>query len=69
MYFRWGDPRKVDHLEDLGVDGRITLKRTLRGGMGMHGLEWSGVGQAQMAGPCECGNEPSDSIKCGVFLY
>jgi len=26
--FRWGDPRERNHLEDLGVDGRITLKYT-----------------------------------------
>jgi len=23
--FRWGDQRERDHLEDLGVDGRIIL--------------------------------------------
>jgi hypothetical protein len=25
--FWWGDPRECDHLEDLGVDWRILLKR------------------------------------------
>jgi len=24
--FQWANPRKRDHLEDLGVDGRLTLK-------------------------------------------
>ena len=24
--FLWGDPREREHLEDLGVDGRIILK-------------------------------------------
>jgi hypothetical protein len=24
--FWWGDMREIDHLEDLGVDGRIILK-------------------------------------------
>jgi hypothetical protein len=26
------------------------------------------AGKEQMAGCCECGNEPSGSIKCGEFL-
>jgi hypothetical protein len=26
------------------------------------------VRQGQIAGTCECGNEPSGSIKCGEFL-
>ena len=29
-----------------------------------HGLDSSGSGQVQVAGTCECGNEPSSSIKC-----
>jgi hypothetical protein len=34
---------------------------------------WGGVGDEnsnrnKVAGNCECGNEPSDSIKCGEFL-
>jgi hypothetical protein len=28
-----------------------------------HGLDWSGSGQGQVAGTCECGNELSGSIK------
>ena len=28
----------------------------------------AGTGQGQVAGTCECGNEPSGSIKCGEFL-
>ena len=28
--------------------------------MWVYGLDW--------AGPCECGNEPSGSVKCGEFL-
>jgi hypothetical protein len=27
---------------------------------------WLGIGKG--AGTCECGNEPSGSIKCGEFL-
>ena len=27
-----------------------------------------GVGQGQVAGSCECGNDPASSTKCGEFL-
>ena len=33
-----------------------------------YGLDGVGSGQGQVAGTCECGNEPSGSIKCGKFL-
>jgi hypothetical protein len=36
--------------------------------MGRHGLDLPGSGQGQVAESCECGNEPSGSIKCGEFL-
>ena len=26
----WGDPRERDHLEDVGVDGRVILKRVFK---------------------------------------
>jgi len=32
------------------------------------GLDQSGLGWGQVAGTCECGNEPSGFIKCGEFL-
>ena len=32
------------------------------------GLDWAGPGQRQVADDCECGNEPSGSVKCGEFL-
>jgi hypothetical protein len=32
------------------------------------GLDRFGSGWGQVAGSCECGNEPSGSIKCGEFL-
>ena len=37
-------------------------------GCGGYGLDRAGSGQGQVAGTCECGNEPSGSIKCGEFL-
>jgi len=37
-------------------------------GCGGMGLDRAGSGQGQVAGTCEFGNEPSDSVKCGEFL-
>ena len=36
--FEWGNLRKGDHLEDLGVDGRIILKWILEKWHG--GMDW-----------------------------
>ena len=36
--------------------------------MWVYGLDWAGPGQGRVAEACECGNEPSGSIKCGEFL-
>jgi hypothetical protein len=49
---RWEDNIKMD-LQEVGCGG--------------HGLDSSGSGKGQVAGTCECGNEPSGSIKCGEF--
>ena len=35
--------------------------------MGMWG-DWVGPGEGQVADACECGNEPSGSMKYGEFL-
>ena len=32
------------------------------------GLDRTGSGWGRVAGTCECGNEPSSSMKCGAFL-
>ena len=31
-------------------------------------LDQYGSGQGEMAGTCECGDEPWGSVKCGEFL-
>ena len=33
-----------------------------------YGLVLAGSGYEQVSGTCECGDEPSGSIKCGEFL-
>jgi hypothetical protein len=53
--FWLGDLRGRDHLTDLGLDGRTIIKRIRRR-------------KGQVAGVCECGNEPSGFIQCGEFL-
>jgi len=62
--FWWGNLRGSDHLEDLGVDGRIILKWIFKNLDG--GLDW--IDLAQVAGSCECGNESLGSIKFEAFL-
>jgi hypothetical protein len=37
-------------------------------GSGRLGLDCSGSGLGQVAGTCECGNEPSGSTNVGEFL-
>ena len=53
---------------DPGADGRIILRWNFRKcDVGV----WTGStgsGQGKVAGTCECGNEPSSSIKYGEFL-
>ena len=59
--------RERDHLGDPGIDGRIILRWIFRKWVGG---AWTGSdsGQGQVAGTCECSNEPLGSIKCGEFL-
>jgi len=37
-------------------------------GAGGYGLDQADSIYGQVAGTCDCGNEPSGSIKCGEFL-
>jgi hypothetical protein len=60
--------RERNHLDDPDVDGRIILKWSFKKMVGRHGLYCYGSGEGRVAGACECGNERSGSIKCGVFL-
>jgi hypothetical protein len=55
-------------VEDLGVDGKVTLKWIVKKLVGESPTRfiWLGIGRG--GGFCECGNEPSGSIKCGEFL-
>ena len=62
-----GDLIERDHLEDLGVDGRITLKWIFRNWMEGCRMDLSGLGQEQVAGCCEGGDEFSASVKCREF--
>jgi hypothetical protein len=64
----WVKLKERVHLQDLGVDGMIILKWISKR---WDGEAWTGVfcsGYGQVAGTCECGNEPSGSIECGEFL-
>jgi len=38
--------------------------------VGCGGMDWIDLAEDRdrWAGTCECGNEPSDSVKCGEFL-
>jgi hypothetical protein len=64
----WWEILKVgDHLEDAGVNGRIILKWIFKMSVGAWTRSiWLGIGRVM--GSCECGAEPSGSIKSGEFL-
>jgi len=64
----WGNRWEGDHWGDLGVVGWIILGWiSRRWDVGIWtGLGWPRIGQ--VADACECGNEPSGSVKCGEFL-
>jgi len=63
-----GKLNKRDNLKDPGIDLRIILRWIfMKRNVGVWtGSSWLGTGQ--VAGTCECGNEPSNSIKCWEFL-
>jgi len=59
---------RILQIEDLGVDGRIILKciAKKKAGEAKTGLLWLRIGTVTCT--CECGNEPSDFIKCKKSL-
>jgi hypothetical protein len=57
--FGWGNLRERDNLGDPGLDGMIILRWIFR--KWGYGLDRAGSGYGQVAGTCECGNEPSGS--------
>ena len=66
--FWWGNLKERDYLEDTDIEGRIILRWIFRKwDVGA----WTGSIWLRIetcGGHCECGNEPSCSIKCGEFL-
>ena len=61
--------RERDHLEYLGLHGNIILKWIFKKSDKEHELVRCGSGYEQVADACECGNEPSDPVKCGDFFF
>ena len=64
----WANRRKGVHWGDLGLDVWILLGWISR--MWDVGI-WNGLGWPRIetgAEACECGNEPTGSVKCGEFL-
>jgi hypothetical protein len=65
--FWWGDLREGDHLGDRRRwEDNIKMDLQEVGWVCMDWKSWLSTGE--VAGCCERGNEPLDSIKCGEFL-
>ena len=56
--FLWGNMTERDHLEDPDLGGMIILKRIFRKWAGEKWPELMWLRIEQVAGCCECGNEP-----------
>jgi hypothetical protein len=61
-----GTPEGRSHLENLNIDGKLILKWTFRKSGWVCTV--SGLGYGQMAGFCECGDEPLGFVRYGDFF-
>ena len=61
--------RERGHFKDPGVDRKIVLKVDLRE-VGWGDIDWIDLAHDRDRWRvfCECGNEPSGSIKCGGYF-
>jgi hypothetical protein len=60
--FWWRKIRERDHLRRHRCRWEDNIE------VGLQEVECSGMDWMEVASTCECGNEPSGSIKCGEFL-
>lgn len=63
-----GKPDGGTHFEDLSIDVTIILKWISKIRLGRRGLDRSGSGQEEVAGCCECCDEPSGFQEWKEFL-
>jgi hypothetical protein len=67
-WFWWGNMRERDHLENLGVDGRVILKWVFKKWDGR--MDWIDLAQDRdrWLALVNAVMKPSSSIQCGEFL-
>ena len=64
--FWWGNLKEREHLEDLGLKGRMIRKCAFKNEV--EDMCYIDPAQEHVMGCCECGNEPLGFIKCEEFL-
>jgi hypothetical protein len=65
--FWWGKLKEREHLEGLGVKGRMNLECTFKNED--EGVDCIDPPQEHVRGCCECGNETLGFIRFEEFLY